>query len=277
MVKVRKLILLSFLLLFPLMANHAESANPAGETHTERRITELENQMNRLKESLQNSIQVDLLKFFTIILIGGGFVVWILLYTSLHGTLKDTLTRYLERHGDKLMEETKSDVRTTRHYGDSERENSLGAFWEELYEESPEESRNTGYLEIALDFYERALTAAGKIEEREFMRNICIYKNNLAHCLSLRTVAGVSSPDDKDRALKEIRYAVDNGNHYPGVGFRFEETYGWVLLRFSGDNEEEREKGHKLIKNVLSRGDLPRAWYERRLKVYQAFADREKR
>ena len=87
--------------------------------------------------------------------------------------------------------------------------------------------------------------------------------------------AGVAGPGDKEIALREVNYAVHRSDQFPDLGYRFRETKGWVLLRFGGDNEEEKKEGHRIINEVLSQPDIPRAWYERRLRKYKSFLNRQ--
>jgi len=259
--KTGRIFVLSLALLFSLTTGSAEGAKPAGtkQMETQQNISEVEKQVSQM--------EVGLLKYFTIILIGGGLALWILVYN----TLKSSLARRLERHGSRMMREAREEIDAVKWLGDSERENAIGAFWEELYEHPPEGApRVHAYLNLALEAYGRTLDSSKKLNQEEYQRYICIYKNNMAHCLSLRMEAGIGSPDDKERALEYINYAVANGDKYLDCGYRFRETRGWVILRFAEDNQQEKEEGHKLIRETLQRSDIPVGWRETRELKYRS-------
>ena len=158
--KARKVILVAFLLAIPLFVECAESASLAGPD-LEQKITELSKEVSRLKESIKDSVKADLFPFFTLIILGGGLATWVLIYTSLSSTIKDTM----ERHLRQLMEQAQNEIDVAKWLGDSARENSVGAFWEESYETASEGvPRSTRYLELAFAAYDRALRYMGNLK-----------------------------------------------------------------------------------------------------------------
>ena len=279
MAKARKVVLLSFLLLVPLIVRYAECANPAGPKQTEvnNESSEFKKEMSMLKESMRDSVKSDLLEFFVplilTLILGGGFGAWFLLKKELKESLSKDLESETKDFINKATDPLTSYIEEQGMVSISDRENSIGAFWEQLYEESSEETvGRPRYLDLSLESYERALSSATNLEEERYERRICIYKNNIAYCLSLRAGAGIANVGvDKERALELITYALNRAHKFPDLGYRFQETHGWVLLRFAGESHTDREQGKTVIEGVLSRGDIPREWHQRRLERYQSF------
>lgn len=260
----------AFAIVLILTASPAYAQKPTSNRigELEQKVSRVIEELGRFKESVKDSVKADLYPYLTIIVFGGGLAVWVLIYTSLSNSIKDTLTRHLET----LVDDARKEINTIRWFGDSERENAIGAFWEELYENPPEGApRRNAYLDLALDAYERAVGASRKLKKEDYPLHICVYQNNLAHCLSLRIEAGIGSPNDKERALELAGYAVANSEGYPNYSYRFRETEGWVRVRFAGTNQQEREEGKEIIKEVLQRSNIPVGWGNSRKEKYTSY------
>lgn len=251
-----------------------EVSDPSSDFET------LRKEMISLKDSVATTVTLDVLKFFVPLIIAslllGGFGAWFILQKEAREAVKANIEHVVKDARDHM---SKQMVLQWWHLAAS-RDDSMGAFWQQLFEETlgEGEPRRLMFLNLALQAHRRAVASTVHLDESKYERSICIYKNNLAHCLSLKTVAGTATAADKEKAMQLIVYARDkvqkNPDNFREIDYRIEETYGWVLLRFSGDNKEELQKGQGVMDALFSRGDLPRDWHEARMEKYKGFLAR---
>lgn len=114
-------------------------------------------------------------------------------------------------------------------------------------------------LNEAIDTSQRALDVAtqagfGESNASEVEQDLMARcEGNLAYHLATRRDA-----KDKKRAhtlgWHAYRSGLKTDNHH-----RLE-TYGWVLVRFAGDNQQELQRGTKVIQDLLKREDLDIEW-----------------
>ena len=138
----------------------------------------------------------------------------------------------------------------------------LSGVYTSEYEPDPTKTREEQYKELAKKMSQAALAHTENLSEKDFEKEICWAKNNLAYDLIVR------KREQDGKLARELAEYIYKRAHKYGDNYHWLETYGLVLIYF-GKDKEEKEKGNKIIKELFSRKDIPDSWIKRRQKIYK--------
>lgn len=207
----------------------------------------------------------ELLKLVLLILFGGGFALYWAVRREVQDAARRDISRILDKDMTKRLDEHRwaADARTWGLIGYTLSDIALA-----YPRGSPQWSM---YLNAAIERYKTALQEIQKLPEDfpEKERRICLHKNNLADALII-----LANPEAREEAMEYARYVHERAPKYE-AGFHWEDTYGWALLVFAR-NQQEQDEALTFLISLYAKPDLSQGWVAKRRKYLEDFLSRPK-
>lgn len=144
-------------------------------------------------------------------------------------------------------------AKRARFVGASVINNESYDYWQlsRKFHKSKQADMRAAYLGMAIERAREGLQVASRLDEKTHEELICWIKNNLAYYLADR-----GHEEDKTGAQRLAEYSYDRAHKYD-KNWHWIQTYAFTLFNFLNCTEDEKAEGKKLIKNLLTRSDIP--------------------
>jgi len=264
------------IVLSPTISVHAIPPPPSsGINKMEKRIEGIEKKQNELEQEIQVATKIydakwEILIFVLLLLLGGGGAVFFAIYKLLGGILTENAARHRAELSQKLDSEIENKLKIEMRASEMRMRQSHAYMYGAIADGYDPQTRAwRKHLESSIEQSKQALDRLEKLPETypKWKRSKSNVSNNLAYAM-----AHLGDLTFREEALKYATYAKENTAEITD-GYRWEDTYGWVLLRLAR-NDDERQEGISYLSDLYNRRDVSQGWVaERREKLREYLGD----